>query len=127
MVDAFPEETLPLIHRILHHSIEGVYKQSRPRGSSATETFFAKPIPDVDQSTAAKGTVKLSSPPPKRTLKWPYPDKFDTNEGSGYRFYWDEWADNVPICQTVDDILTLCSTFLNISGVNIGEDSSLVA
>ena len=127
MLSAFPEETLPLLHRILHHSIEAVYKQSRPRGSSSAESLFAKLIPDADQSSAAKGTVKLSNPPPRRTLKWPFPDKFDTNEGSGYRFYWDEWADNVPVCQTVDDILTLCNSFMNISGVNIGKDASLVA
>jgi len=44
-----------------------------------------------------------------------------------YRFYWDEWADNIPICQDVDDIFTLCSTFLNISGVNIGRDATLLS
>ncbi|KAH8884807.1 hypothetical protein GQ53DRAFT_379180 [Thozetella sp. PMI_491] len=126
ILEAFADEVLPLIHRIINYSIDPLYKKSRPAGSQS-DSFAAKPMPDIDQSSATKGTVKLSSPPAKRTLKWPHPDKFDTNDGNAYRFYWDEWADNVPVCQTVDDMFTLCSTFLNISGVNIGKDPSLVA
>lgn len=122
--EAYPE-LLPLIHRILHHSVDKVYEQSRPIGTASPECP-PKQMPDIDQTGVPKGTVKLGTPPPKRPLRWPYPDKSDTNEGSSYRFYWDEWADNVPVCQTVDDIFTLCSTFLNLSGVNIGKDSALL-
>jgi THO complex subunit 2 len=54
-------------------------------------------------------------------------DKEDTNDGTDYRFYWDDWADNIPICQSVDDVFALCSSFLNLSGHKIGQDASLLA
>jgi THO complex subunit 2 len=122
---AYPD-ILPLVHRLLHHSVDKVFQDSRPVCSPSAECP-AKRMPDIDQTGVPKGSVKLSVPPTKRTLRWPFPDKADTNEGSAYRFYWDEWADNVPVCQTVDDIFTLCGTLLNISGVNIGKDSALLA
>jgi THO complex subunit 2 len=125
VLQAYPD-LIPLLHRILHHSIETVYQQSRPVSSRPTE-IPAKKLPDLDQSGVPKGSVKLNSPPVRRALRWPFPDKAETGDGSSYRFYWDEWADNIPVCQTVDDFFTLCDTLLNIVGVNIGLDASLVA
>lgn len=122
--EAYPE-LLTLIHRILHHSLDVVYKQSQPTSSVPTDCP-TKPMPDADQTGVAKGTVKVGVTPPKRPLRWPFPDRADINEGNAYRFYWDEWADNVPVCQTVDDVFTLCSTLLNITGVNIGKDAALL-
>ena len=125
MLEAFPD-LLPLIYRILHHALDVVFHQSRPVASHVSETP-PKKLPDLDQSGVPKGTIKLSAPPTRRALRWPFPDKADTSEGSGYRFYWDEWADNIPVCQTVDDVFTLCDTFLNVAGVNIGQDAALMA
>lgn len=122
---AYPD-LYPLIHRILHHSIETVHQQSRPVESSAA-TCPPKSLPHEDQSGVPKGSVKLADAPPKRALRWPHADNADTNEGTSYRFYWDEWSDNVPVCQTVDDLFTLCDTFLNLSGVHIGQDPALLA
>ncbi|KAK3390283.1 transcription factor/nuclear export subunit protein 2-domain-containing protein [Podospora didyma] len=125
ILQAYPD-LLPLVHRLLNHSVEKVFQESLP-ATSASSDFPSKKLPDLDQSGVSKGSVKLSSPPARRALRWPFPDKADTAEGTGYRFYWDEWADNVPICQTVDDVFTLCDTLLNVSGVCIGQDSALVA
>ncbi|KAJ4294886.1 THO2 plays a role in transcriptional elongation [Collariella sp. IMI 366227] len=125
ILQAYPD-ILPLLHRILHQSIEIVYQQSRPTSSHPTEPP-AKKQPDLDQSGVPKGSVKLSTPPIKRALRWPFPDKAEVGDGASYRFYWDEWADNVPVCQTVDDLFTLCDSLLNVVGVNIGLDASLVA
>lgn len=123
--EAYPE-LYPLIHRILNHSIHHVFEQARPKLSTGGEGYTSKMMPEVDQTGVPKGTVKLGAMPSRRPLRWPFPDKIDANENTSYRFYWDEWADNIPVCQTVDDIFTLCSTLLNISGVNIGKDPSLV-
>lgn len=126
ILQAHPD-LIPLVHRILHHSVETVYQQSRPQPiSSSSANCPGKKLPDVDQSGVPKGSIRLAAVTPKRALRWPFPDA-ETSEGGGYRFYWDEWADNVPVCQTVDDIFTLCDTFLNVIGVQIGQDAGLIA
>lgn len=123
--EVFPD-VLQRIHRILHVSLEKVYNDTRPMATTSTECP-AKQLPDIDQSGMPKGSVRLQRPPPKKQWRWPFPEKFDVNENQNYRFYWDEWADNIPVCQTVDDIFTLCNTFLNLSGVNIGKDEALLS
>ncbi|KAL6852133.1 transcription factor/nuclear export subunit protein 2 domain-containing protein [Trichoderma novae-zelandiae] len=124
--EAFPD-ILSRIHRILHVSMEKVFSESRPKPVGGGAECPAREIFSTDQTGVAKGSVRLVRPPAKKVWRWPYPDKWDTNESQNYRFYWDEWADNIPVCQTVDDIFTLCSTFLNISGVNIGKDETLLS
>ncbi|KAI1062961.1 hypothetical protein LB507_005769 [Fusarium sp. FIESC RH6] len=122
--EIFPE-VLERIHRILHYSVDKVFHDSRPIvvGETGCPTKF---VPDYDQSGLPKGSVRLNRLTPRKSLRWPFPDKVDTNESQNYRYYWDEWADNIPVCQTVDDIFTLCGTLLNISGVNIGKDEALL-
>ncbi|PHH71457.1 hypothetical protein CDD80_5254 [Ophiocordyceps camponoti-rufipedis] len=115
------------IHRIIHASLEKVYKSTRPKPAAVDLGFCCKNLPDVDQAGRPKGSLRVSPPPAKKTWRWPYPDASDTNENQSYRFYLDEWADNVPVCQTVDDVFTLCGTLVNISGVYIGKDEALLA
>ena len=120
--DAFPD--LPeYIHRIAHVSISKVYDPLRPLQNSTDLREQHKTV-DLDQSGAPKGHVRQVDQPPRKILRWLQLDKDD--EGTDYRFYWDEWADNVPICQTVDDVFALCGSFLNYSGVKIGQDPSLL-
>ncbi|RKF55435.1 THO complex subunit 2 [Golovinomyces cichoracearum] len=123
--DAYPE-LIELINRILNYSIKDVYEACSPI-SLKKITCPAKMVPDIDQSGMPKGKLRLSPLPTRKQLRWPFPDKFDTNENLAYRFYWDEWTDNIPVCQSVDDIFTLCGTLLNISGVNIGKDAALLS
>lgn len=123
--EAFPE-VLSRIHRILNVSVEKVYNDSKPKASMSLECP-TKPVPELDQSGVPKGNVKLGELPAKKAWRWPFPDKADTNDNQNYRFYWDEWSDNIPVCQTVDDVFTLCNTLLNISGVNIGKDEALLS
>ncbi|RDA84693.1 hypothetical protein CP532_2752 [Ophiocordyceps camponoti-leonardi (nom. inval.)] len=122
--ELFPE-VRQRIHRIIHVSIDKIYKSTRPP-SVRPLNFRAKSLPDVDQAGVPKGHVRLSPQPLKKTWRWPYPDACDTNENQSYRFYLDEWDDNVPICQTVDDVFTLCNTLANLSGVYIGKDEALL-
>ena len=123
--EVFPD-VLQRIHRILHVSLDKVYKETQPVAHHSIACPI-KQLPDADQSGMPKGSVKLSRPTPKKQWRWPYPERFDVNENQNYRFYWDEWADSIPICQTVDDVFTLCGTFLNLSGVNIGKDEVLLS
>ena len=122
--DAFPELS-EYIHRILHHSLAKVYAPVRPL-HEYSDLKEQRKEPESDQSSAAKGYLKLADAPPRKVLRWAQLDKDDTNEAIDYRFYWDDWADNVPICQSVDDVFTLCSTILNYTGVKIGQDPGLL-
>lgn len=83
-------------------------------------------ILSTDQSGVPRGQLRLTQPPSRRSLRWAQLDKEDTNDGTDYRFYWDDWADNIPICQSVDDVFALCSSFLNLSGHKVGQDASLL-
>lgn len=124
LMEVYPE--LPeFIHRILHHSLNKVYLQFRPSFSAGH--FPGAKYMVTDQSSHAKGQIGLTPPPARRVLRWAQLDKEDTNDGTDYRFYWDDWADNIPICQSVDDVFALCSSFLNLSGHKIGQDASLLA
>ena len=122
--DAYPDEIYPAINRILLHSINKVYKDTRPTETRPISGLLARPEVAPDQSGVPKGSVRLMDGTPTKILKWPHADGIA--KGILYRFYLDEWADNVPICQTADDVFTLCDTLLNISGVNIGRDPTLV-
>ncbi|KAL2833112.1 transcription factor/nuclear export subunit protein 2-domain-containing protein [Aspergillus pseudoustus] len=125
LMDAYPE--LPeFIHRILHQCLGKVYASVRPL-PPIDELREQKQIPSQDQAGVPKGHIKLTQAPPRRVLRWAQLDKEDTNDGTDYRFYWDDWADNVPICQSVDDVFALCKSFLNLTGHKIGQDPSLLA
>ena len=119
-------EVLDGIHRILHVCVDKVYQESRPVVVKET-TVPTKQIPDFDQSGLPKGNVRLTHLTTKKFLRWPTPDRNDHNDAQDYRYYWDEWTDNIPVCQNVDDIFTLCESFLNVSGVNIGKDEALLS
>ncbi|KAJ5586399.1 hypothetical protein N7450_006186 [Penicillium hetheringtonii] len=124
LMDGYPE--LPgFIHRILHHSLDKVYTQLRPL-PNMSDFPGEQQILSTDQSGVPKGNLRLAKPPARRILRWAQLDAADTNEGTDYRFYWDDWADDVPICQSVDDVFALCSSFLNLSGHKIGQDAALL-
>ena len=122
--DAFPD--LPeYIHRILHHCLSKLYDPLRPLGKD-TGLRKQQNFPDIDQGGVSKGELKLADMPARKVLRWAQLDKDDTNEAIDYRFYWDDWADIIPVCQDVNDVFTLCSTLLNYSGVKIGQDPTLL-
>jgi THO complex subunit 2 len=123
LMEGFPE--LPdFIHRILHHSLSKVYSSLCP--IPGKDIAGQRQIMSPDQSGLLKGQIRLAQPAAKRTLRWAKIDTDDENEGIAYRFYWDEWSNNIPICQSVDDVFALCSSFLNLSGHKIGKDASLL-
>ncbi|KAI9652269.1 MAG: THO complex subunit 2 [Trizodia sp. TS-e1964] len=124
LTEAYPE--LPgYIHRILHHSLSRLAEPLRPL-AGCDGIRKPKKIALADQSGVLKGKLRFTQAPARRALRWAQLDKDDPSEATDFRFYWDNWHDNVPICQTVDDVFTLCSTLLNYSGVKIGLDSSLI-
>ena len=125
LVDLVPE--LPEhINRIVHQSLSLVYDQIRPLqdydGIREPEKYA-----DMEQVAAQKGFVQLASVAPRKILRWAQIDKADGSDGADYKFYWEEWTNNVPLCHNVDDVFLLCNTFLNLSGIKIGQDPLLMA
>ena len=124
LMDLLPE--LPeYLHRILHHCLSKVYEPLQPvhdeEGIKAP-----KKISDPDQSSVPKGQVRLINPPPRKVLRWALLDKDDEKEYTDYKFYWESWADSIPVCQSIDDVFLLCGSLLNYSGVKIGQDPVLL-
>lgn len=125
LLDAFPD--LPEhIHRILHHSISKVYEPLQPL-KDHTAIREPRTIVDPDQSGVTKGSLRRIDQPPRKVLRWAQIDRMDTTEGTDYRFYWEDWIDNIPICQSVDDVFLLCNSLLNLSGLKIGQDPLLLS
>ena len=121
--DAFPD--LPeYIHRIIHHSFSQIYESLRPQVRDNLRT--PQEIPTAQQPVPSKGQVSMTEPPLRKTMRWAQLDKEDASEAIDYKFYWDDWSDSIPVCQTVDDVFTICSTLLNYSGVKIGQDPDLL-
>ncbi|KAK7927127.1 THO complex subunit 2 [Apiospora marii] len=124
LTEAYPDEIISPINRILLYSIEKVYQDTRPRETTPITANSCKRELAVDQSGVSKGSVKLTEREPPKPLKWPHANGF--NRGLPYEYYLKEWSDNVPVCHTVDDVFTLCGTLLNVSGVNIGRSPALL-
>jgi THO complex subunit 2 len=127
LLDLYPDLP-PYLFRILHHSLDKVYAEAQPRVSQTTVSTKKKLVyagPD------AKGQLTSIDRPTRRTLKWAHMDtpEFVPGEadyGIDYKYYWDDWADNVPVCQNVDDVFTLCDSLLNLVGIKIGQDAELL-
>ena len=123
LVDLCPDLT-KYIHRIADHCISAVYEPLRPlpdRNSLRQERPVA-----VEQAGLPKGQLGVRMPEIRRIKKWGRLDSFDSTKDADFKFYWEDWTDSVPTCRTVDDVFALCSSFVNISGVRIGEDLELV-
>lgn len=126
IVELYPE--LPeFINRIIHHALSKIYDSIKPVASNST-LQDQKPSNDSDIAAVLKGQIKLTRPPQRKVLRWALLDRDDSGfDGLDYRFYWDEWSDSIPVCQSVDDVFTLCDTFVNLTGIKIGQDPALLA
>ena len=114
------------INRILHHSLTRIYEPLRPLKNLDAVRESAQ-VTDLDQASTQKGELKLIDQPPRKVLRWAQIDKTDSSEGIDYRFYWEDWIDNIPMCNNVDDVFLLCKHLLNFSGLQIGRDPVLLA
>jgi THO complex subunit 2 len=125
LLDLYPDLP-PYLFRILHHSLDKVYADAHPQPAIPAMKKLAYNSTDASLS---KGQLTFIDRPGRRTLKWAHMDRAEFTEadyGIDYKYYWDDWADNVPVCQNVDDVFALCDTLLNLVGVKIGRDPELL-
>lgn len=106
------------IFRLAHHSLSKVYESSRP--------VPPRQVPVSTKGAIPNAATRASEFIPRRTLRWAKPELKDAGDGIDYRFYWDDWADNVPICQSVDDVFLLCQSWLGMIGPECGRDVLLL-
>jgi THO complex subunit 2 len=118
LLEVYPELN-DLILRLAHHSLSKVYEAAHPTPVD---------LPSVSRKGAGvRGPPRPSDFVPRRILRWAKPDQRDAHDaGIDYRFYWEDWADNVPVCQEVDDVVKLCNTLLALVGPECGKDVMLL-
>lgn len=117
LLDVYPD-LHAFVFRLAHHSLNKVYEASRPVPPDK--------IPCVAKGANTSPIQRLSDFEPRRTLRWAKPDQKDAGDGIDYRFYWEDWANNVPICQDVDDVFRLCNSLLALIGAECGRDIMLM-
>ncbi|KAF2012509.1 hypothetical protein BU24DRAFT_253260 [Aaosphaeria arxii CBS 175.79] len=115
-------EVYPDLHaylfRLAHHSLSKVYEESKDFSPEDT-SLSSKHAPE-------NAAARPSDYVPRRTLRWAKMEEKDAGDGIDYRFYWEDWMDNVPVCQNVDDVLKLCNSLLGLIGVECGKDAVLL-
>ncbi|KAF2273825.1 uncharacterized protein EI97DRAFT_444632 [Westerdykella ornata] len=116
LLDVYPDLHRYLF-RLAHHSLSGVYQ---PSDEPPLESKRAQP-----NGSPANGSCP-SDYVPRRTLRWAKLEEKDAGDGIDYRFYWDDWSDNVPVCQNVDDVFRLCKSLLQFVGLECGKDAVLL-
>ncbi|KAL9077624.1 MAG: hypothetical protein Q9157_003268 [Trypethelium eluteriae] len=122
LINAYPN-LLHHIHRILHHSLSKLYEALEP--VIARSTVRASQAIVEEPTGVPVGELRTTEMEPRSTLKWTKPDLHDCGD-QDMCFYYEHWTDDIPVCQTADDVFTLCSTFLNLSGYKIAQDTALM-
>ncbi|SMR60042.1 unnamed protein product [Zymoseptoria tritici ST99CH_3D1] len=113
----------PVLHRIARHMLSKVAEELKPLGA---REGFQEPREQLFDTTAnPDGSLMFSSRPPRKTTRWLYNDCFNKEDGLEYKHYYGDWSDNIPVCQNLDDVFSLCDTFLGYLGVKIGQDVAL--
>lgn len=129
MLGSFPwlmelESDLPAhFHRILNHMLSKVADDTKPLHDRGDMQQPREQL--ADSAAIPKGFLKMGQGPTIKLKRWAKLDACNDGESTAYRFFWEDWMDNVPVCQSVDDVFLLSGTLLNFSGVKIGQDSAL--
>ena len=115
-------ELPPFLFRIVRHML-----------SNMTESM--KPLPDKQDirttnerlsntTVQPNGQLPVSSWTVKKPIRWLHNDCF-RDSGEEYRHYYSDWSDNIPLCQSSDDVYLLCDTFIGFLGPKIGQDTEI--
>jgi THO complex subunit 2 len=118
------------IHRLLHVSIDPIYKSVSPSRQ------FEQRVVDGLEIQKKRATVNRTSP---GNVEWL--DDLERKSVRGYnpfpkqefsdrkiRFFLDDdvWAEDIPICETMEDFYAIVISLLRFSGPRLGNDVSLL-
>lgn len=117
LLEVYPDLVEYLL-RIGHHSVSKVYE--------ATRTVSEEQYSVVPKGAGLRTQPRPSDFTPRRVLKWAKPDMRDAGDTTDYKFYWEDWVDNVPLCQEPNDVIKLCTSLLGLLGPECGKDTVLL-
>ncbi|KAH7378483.1 transcription factor/nuclear export subunit protein 2-domain-containing protein [Phaeosphaeria sp. MPI-PUGE-AT-0046c] len=117
LLEVYPDLVEYLL-RIGHHSVSKVYEATRP--------VSEEQYPIVPKGAGLRTQSRPSDFIPRRVLKWAKPDMRDAGDTIDYKFYWEDWVDNVPVCQEANDVIKLCTSLLGLLGPECGKDTVLL-
>ncbi|PIA91914.1 THO complex subunit 2 [Cercospora beticola] len=112
----------PFLFRIVRHMLSKMTELTKP-------TLDTNPIRQtrdrlINTTSQADGRLPVASWSVKKPIRWLHNDVF-SESGEEYRHYYSDWSDNVPICQTPEDVFLLCDTFIGLLGPKIGQDTQI--
>ncbi|WPG97639.1 transcription factor/nuclear export subunit protein 2-domain-containing protein [Acrodontium crateriforme] len=114
----------PHLLRIVKHMLSKIADGVRP---ARDREDLAKPKDQLaDTVSGANGTMLFTPRVPRKSVRWLGLDAVDPDTGGEFRFYYTDWANNVPVCQSVDDVFLLCNTFINYLGFKIGREPAIL-
>jgi len=111
----------PYLLRIVRKMLSKMAEDTQPMQDRTELQDTKKQLANATSGT--DGSLFLASRSKTRTRRWLGLDEPDDGEGVSHLHYYQDWDDNIPICQTVEDVFLLCSTFLGYLGVKIGQDT----
>lgn len=114
----------PFLHRIANQMLSKMAEALRPLQSRGDVQDTKRQLSDT--VVKPDGSVSLSPRPKTKVRKWLGLDGPDNGDGFVERHYYTDWDDNIPVCQSIEDVFLFCDTFLNYLGVKIGQDPSLM-
>ncbi|KAK3116323.1 THO2 plays a role in transcriptional elongation [Teratosphaeriaceae sp. CCFEE 6253] len=110
--------------RIIRHMLSKVAEMVQPLADRNGMTDCADQ--PQDGFSRPDGALHNAPRPPKAPTKWLGLDEVSDKDGARYRYYYNEWADNIPVCQTIDDVFQLCNTLMGFLGVKVGRDTMIL-
>lgn len=109
----------PYLNRIIKHMLSRMAETVRPL---AGRSGLADPKDLLANAGPGPGGMKFNTRVKKTPSKWLQLEGFAERDGLEGRYYYTDWADTVPVCQTLDDVFLLCNTLLGYAGVKVGRD-----
>lgn len=113
----------PLLHRIANHMLTKMSALAKPL---ADVDGFRQPREQVSDLTASvDGQLSFTARQLMRPVRWLHSDVHNLDDGIAYIHYYVGWNENIPVCQTLEDVFLLCNTFLGFLGLKVGQDVKL--
>ncbi|TKA31134.1 hypothetical protein B0A50_02103 [Salinomyces thailandicus] len=112
----------PYLNRVFRHMLGKVAETVKPLSGRPGSGDARDQLSDAGSGPqgALQFGTRLFKRPPQRWLQL---EMLNERDGTPGRYYYTEWADTVPVCRDLDDVLLLCNTLIPLLGAKIGQDT----